>query len=660
MLVSHKFLISDFIKHIEVPRLRQRQEKDKLRIVPFLLQPCAWQTQSWLEPLQMVIQARGEALSEVAVRGPAEVDKGLASFAAEIAALIGAKRSSPPPPLAKRPSSVPAPDLAAAIELMKNTTFRAHGSSAARELASQAAGRLAALTGWHGANLFDAARFCIEHHLLNAPDLSAPLVPDETSAMDPHTYAGRTLSELRKRIRTGMPGDPITVTSRFFARTREREEDWRQYFIALTRHSTVQFERFNVASLCRVRCLGFLVPQFLVAGLLARFEDDWEPVLNAYAMAIPPARLSTGVFESVQASQWNCWLVWGPSIPFCTCDQWQGACAFQYGYGDENNSLPVIDVQAPDLPRRALLNEVVTESQTSGQLAKLSSLVGHLRWAPWLLRESMEQTITDDQDSEADPFHAWEEMNSINTYTAASAQRTLYVEEAHPRRNADGLILHVNEIFRPTGRAFQDSSDVRKYFSAYRWAIFLVALADQDGEVGPKLLFKKPYPAWPQTPADRAAVKAAKLWEDLLPVFVHANIADAPAVQYQTEALADAALGLLRQIWQSRQNLFHKDDVAAGIRFYLVCSSDFSGCGCPIRYPSPTALAQLLAARTTREPDADFARAIVLPPPDRPGNERPWGLRGFFSSCHLSELVADYYECVPKERQRKTARVTTL
>jgi hypothetical protein len=42
LLISADFLVSKFIRGVEVPRLLQRRQDEGLRIVPVLVRPCAW------------------------------------------------------------------------------------------------------------------------------------------------------------------------------------------------------------------------------------------------------------------------------------------------------------------------------------------------------------------------------------------------------------------------------------------------------------------------------------------------------------------------------------------------------------------------------------------------------------------------------------------
>jgi hypothetical protein len=212
---------------------------------------------------------------------------------------------------------------------------------------------------------------------------------------------------------------------------------------------------------------------------------------------------------------------------------------------------------------------------------------------------------------------------------------------------SSGLVLQLDE-----SQALRPQQETRVYFSAYYWLIFLVAkppAPGEAGEEGPALLRRKHYPEWDDRVEERQnAIADERLWEGLLPVFVHANIGDPEAFRFQKQVLVQNALQLLREVWLQRKSLFHEDDVTAGIRFYLACASDYSGCGCPIRYAPERSLVQELRARLDAETDREFAAAVHLPAENEASEDRPPGLAGYFSACHLPELIAGYYEHVAK------------
>jgi len=130
-----------------------------------------------------------------------------------------------------------------------------------------------------------------------------------------------------------------------------------------------------------------------------------------------------------------------------------------------------------------------------------------------------------------------------------------------------------------------------------------------------------------------------KLWDDLLPVFVHANIFDATVLKLQKGMLIENALNLLRTAWESENK---------AIEFHLVCSSDYSGCGHQIQFPAPQgeSLVELLRMRIGQllQNDDEFAKCVCVPPPDETQETRAAEMRYFLSACHLPEMVDAYYQ----------------
>ena len=120
---------------------------------------------------------------------------------------------------------------------------------------------------------------------------------------------------------------------------------------------------------------GFLLPLNLLAGLMSRFSEDWDPIISSYS------RMAVGSFSSQQMSIFNLWLLWGPSVPICTCDQWYGPVTLQYGFGDENNS---VRVRVRDKEKQELIaefNKLVATRRSGAYPALHASITGRL-WPP--------------------------------------------------------------------------------------------------------------------------------------------------------------------------------------------------------------------------------------------------------------------------------------
>jgi len=640
MVISPEFLASPFITQQELSRLLKRRNEAGLRLVPILLGSCRWP--EWLAATE--IRPRGDlALAEIHAKDPTAVDRALKQVMEEIAEFLGGV-----PPRSTIPPGAATPSATAdrraggdmtetrCIALLTDTLLSRMPPDAGAALAAKLVRDIKSATELEGAPLFDAVRFFVEFELLRSDEPTAPGTLEKAAAFPERGgKVGALLTNLRQRARMeDFSATPVEVSSRFFARTNENAGLWKRYFDHLI--ATGAAIESDAMSLVLVRVtMGFLSPQFLVAGLLSRFDDDWRPVLNAYQRSIP-SRPGRGAFESLQASQWNCWLMWGPSIPVCQCDEWQGIVAIQYGYGDENNSVPLIEVVTEaDVPKT--LGPIVASLRAEARGARFAVVTGRLRWGPFFLeRQQKEHVLQDHDDDDVEP------ESSPGRLAMAGAQASVYDRVLAHRQDSDSVVLQLV-------RVDQSSPESRVYFSAYLWTMFLVTTAtvsDQEPGIGPALLRGKRYPAWSDDPADRRRLRDARLWEDLLPVFVHANIGDPAALRFQKGVLVENTVHLLRHVWERRAELFDARDVAAGIRFHLVGASDYSGCGCEVRFPPEDSLAARLRERVAAEPDRAFAESVALPVSDETPATRPWGLAGFFSACHLPEMIINYYDHV--------------
>lgn len=58
LLVSADFLTSKFIRSKEIPSLLERRDKERLRISPVIIRPCAWKRVKWLARMNLSASAR--------------------------------------------------------------------------------------------------------------------------------------------------------------------------------------------------------------------------------------------------------------------------------------------------------------------------------------------------------------------------------------------------------------------------------------------------------------------------------------------------------------------------------------------------------------------------------------------------------------------------
>ncbi len=651
LLVSQDFLSSSVIKESELKPLLARRDAG-LIVVPVLVGPCALDQIDWLHETE--VRPRGKRpLDQVGNPDSPQVKALVAELVAELTRMVKERIGR----LAPGDAAAGRVDPAA---LLRQVLLPQQDDAAAAALSRQIVDRLARLSGLSGDGLFSVVRLFIEFHLLRSPEPGAPrALLQSLDAAPGDKLARKLLNEIKRGAGNGdLSQCVIGVNAMFFMLACQREAQWQRYFDALQRAAAGTGAGGDVGTLCTVDVqYGFVAPQFLVAGLMARFDHDWRPILSSYARAIPDAAPDRRGFDSLQASQWNLWLMWGPSIPICRCEQWRGRIAFQYGYGDENNSLPLIEIEqdAQHAPRtlEPLLQRIVAEDCGAGAV----KLRGRLRWGPQFLRGEDSGTAAEaaavalqdvDPDDDDDPDQP--PQLAAGRWRMADAQASLYCgSEAADGRHAEGLVLQLDRIDAA-------SDEPRGYYSAYLWMMFLVAGPSTGDPIGPRLPWRRFYPPWPERPEQRAAVAQAGLWRNLLPVFAHANIADPAALRVQRAMLTQSAVAMLRGVWAQRDRWFDTDDLRAGTHFHLVCASDYTGCGDRLRYPSGGSLRTLMRQTLDEEPDRAFAEAVEIPATDDDGPARPEGLAGYYSSCHLPERVQEYFEHVARLQARAVRR----
>jgi predicted MPP superfamily phosphohydrolase len=396
----------------------------------------------------------------------------------------------------------------------------------------------------------------------------------------------------------------VQVSPKFFARVQDREVAWRCYFEVL---EAVE-PRPAIQTVCLVQGTAFIAAQHLLAGLLARMDEDWRKVLDVYdrvaedkksALGRRPNDAASAPFDRLQTAQWICWLIWGPSIPACSCDAWKGLRPLQLGYGDENFSLPVFDA-----PQSAgLLDGLASSLKKPGVAAVPVQFVGRLT-----------PSLCNDPDPEN---------------KSALTQKSLFAPDS-------GSVAVLLEAATQTGKAG------RSYFTSYQWMMFLVGKDPEKPGGPPRLLRDGSYPEFPpQTEQDIDDVRNQRLWRNLVPVFVHANLADAEVFKRQRQMLVDNAVALLHSLWRQRAELFDE----AGVRFFLVAASDYTGCGSELQFPSAEPLAELLKKRLEDETDAGLKNAISVP--ELKPHDKAWKpVAGYFSTCGMPFMVSNYYKYV--------------
>lgn len=387
----------------------------------------------------------------------------------------------------------------------------------------------------------------------------------------------------------------------------------------------------SAQTLCKVHVEhGFLAPIFLITGLIAAFKEDWEPIVNTYGMQVDDQGrhfestfvASPGTerdFAAFRLFQFNCWLLWGPSIPICTCKQWSlgEVIAFQFGFGDENNSIEMVTrLDETDWKIR----QILASASQGGIAAGGASITGYLKPSKFVQKELCRS-----------------QKHLLSESVRGKAPERLAIVIESPRDAVSDLSTpHSAQNF---------------YYSAYIWAMFIVC--DATGK-----------PLFPYVPGKGATEDYR--WRNLLPFFVHGNIADAATYRRHKYMLARQICGSVRQLLGEHKDLY--------LRF--ACALDESACGSATyadsmgnRHGDGTQEgAQKMAEQAAGLVPKDSIRSILAEVVTETSahDER---LRGFveqgrlrivhgkdsgaakgrrldldYAACHLPEVIVSYYE----------------
>jgi tetratricopeptide (TPR) repeat protein len=96
LLISADFLVSDFIRGEEIPRMLERRSKNGMRLFPVMVRSCDWQIVSWLAPIQI----RPTGARPLAGFGGNRRDEEMAAIAQEIRGILDSEAVAPAVPQA--------------------------------------------------------------------------------------------------------------------------------------------------------------------------------------------------------------------------------------------------------------------------------------------------------------------------------------------------------------------------------------------------------------------------------------------------------------------------------------------------------------------------------------------------------------------------------
>lgn len=94
MLISARFLISEFIRNEEIPRILKRRENQGLSVIPLIIEPCNWKGVKWLAAMQ-VVPKYGKPLSGF---NKHKIETQLAELSEKVCSLIKVVPQSPGEP----------------------------------------------------------------------------------------------------------------------------------------------------------------------------------------------------------------------------------------------------------------------------------------------------------------------------------------------------------------------------------------------------------------------------------------------------------------------------------------------------------------------------------------------------------------------------------
>jgi hypothetical protein len=355
---------------------------------------------------------------------------------------------------------------------------------------------------------------------------------------------------------------------------------------------------------------GYLAPIFLITGLINRFKEDdgWKLIIDNYPALTEDDEGYSRDLRELRLFLFNCWLLWGPSIPHCNCSMWNpkhSDLTLQYGYGDENNSVDLIVKEGRSRDFTGALETNLRVKAEAGSPTTLCAapynVTGRLKWGP-----------------------------SLDGNEVSDAQRLIQGGTGELQKPLQGRIVLEASWDQCQ---YREETKLSLYYSAYLWIMFVIV----DRATG--RLFYEGQP-----------------WKNLLAYFEHGNIADASTFQTLKENLVTKVCSSLCEILERPA-----DRERVAIKY--ACAFDDSNCdsGTVVFPPSDIGerrarLVDILQDYMWRDSSSVVAQSLVaaqqdgrllLPDPRRGKNANA------FSSCHLPEMIEKFYS---ELRQKKPPR----
>lgn len=341
-----------------------------------------------------------------------------------------------------------------------------------------------------------------------------------------------------------------------------------RYFDVLRSEGVEEGQREHF--LCAVEVAsGFIAPLHLLTGLLVEFNDKWGPILRGFdrdAMDYEGIAMGEASMDlrQIQMFIYNCWLLWGPSIPICGCRQWDARYrVLQYGFGDENNCIEVVGdagaiaSQLKNLARAEVDYDRACRSNgenavTARPLAAMAvpaNVLGQLRLSGSLRGE------------DGRLVNALPKAARTSWGGGQDERPVLFISTIESGAPSKG---NLKRMERRVGRITVDDAALpSRYYSAYLWVGFV--LLGRSGD------------SW--RPLSEILGKPGQRWKDFVPFFEHGNLADRESCAFGKRQLAAKTIAAFSRLVEG-----HPPGAFAH-RFAFACAIDEPGCGYPLAYP---------------------------------------------------------------------------
>lgn len=340
----------------------------------------------------------------------------------------------------------------------------------------------------------------------------------------------------------------------------QENREWiENYFSILSEMEMKNKDRFLTEAIIQQ---GYLAPQYLLAGLMSEYKDDWKPIIEAFFKEsqikswtpLGDKFLLLKKFRRIQMFTFTCWLMWGPSIPIGNCDRWtkreednsDSLIALQYGFGDENNSFPLLPLIKGNNRDQSPSYKDLFEYVTKGPFAFRASIKVRPMWITTFIQNQNEKKIS----------HVQRQIREPREKSDKSIPGNIVLNYA-PHEGLTSL---------PDNYHLSEKQD---FYSSYVWVMF--ELYDR----------KKNEPCFPLPLTGSGSFQSIVInketdgvkyrpWLGLIPFFEHGNIADDVTYATYKNQLANKALSTIERLFT--------DEFKENFILRYACASDDSNC----------------------------------------------------------------------------------